>query len=218
SARMSSGRRSDWRSRLLVGRGGNLTDVRTGDAFHDAQSAGLNTLLHDASRVSGDQAVRRHVLHHDARRRNHAIVAYSDPRHDHALRADITFFANPGIHVKPAHRVVGENAGAEIDRSAFANMDAARIVLVQFGRKRDSALRPDIHSPYVIEIKAAQFRKPGAQLTAHDGEDAGRAQVGEYHRQNSISKARRTPRSRSVTILFVSPRYMDSSGSSGASG
>ena len=66
----------------------------------------------------------------------------------------------------------------KIDRCALADMDAPRIGLVQFGRKRDRALGRDIHSPYLIEIKAAQFRGVGAQLAAHGSQEPELAQVG----------------------------------------
>src|SRR5271170_3607750 len=70
-----------------------------------------------------------------------------------AVRADITFFTNPSIHVKPARGVVGQNAGAEVYCRALADMNARRIAFVQFGRERDPAVRRDIHSPQLIEIK-----------------------------------------------------------------
>ena len=87
-------------------------------------------------------------------------------------------FADPRIRVNAARGVVGENAGAEIDRRAFADMDAARVAFVQFGRKRDRAPRADIHSPNLNEIEAAQFPEEGPELAAHDRQGAGGAQVG----------------------------------------
>jgi hypothetical protein len=91
---------------------------------------------------------------------------------------------------------VGQNDGAEVDRRSFADMDAARVAFVQFGRIRNGTPRPDIHSPNMNEIEAAQFSEEGPELAAHDRQGAGGAQVGKIHGRTPSTKGRRTPRLR----------------------
>jgi hypothetical protein len=80
--------------------------------------------------------------------------------------------------VNAARGIVGHNDSAEVDRRSFADMDAARVAFVQFGRIRNRAPRADVHSPNTNEIEAAQFPEEGPELTAHDRQDASGAQIG----------------------------------------
>ena len=70
------------------------------------QWAGYNALFNDARRVPRHQAIRRHVLHHNARRRDHAIVANCNARHDDAACANVTLLTNARIREKLARKVV----------------------------------------------------------------------------------------------------------------
>jgi len=161
----------------------------------------LNTFLDHPRGVSRHQAIGRHILHDDARHRDNAVVPDSYPRHDDAVRADLTFLADPGVQVKPPRLVVGENAGAEVYRCTLADMNADRVAFVQFGRKRDPSVGPDIHSPQLIEIKAAQFAEERAKLAAHNRQEAGRAQVGKPHGRSPSVDARRN----ALTLPWAAP-------------
>lgn len=110
------------------------------------------------------------MVHDNAASPDDAVIADFDSGYDDAVSAYEASLADSRVEMAPFDEIMGQDSRAKRDDSLIANMDAARVGLIQFCRKRDLNGVANIHSPEEAEIGASRLEKEGPYPGSEPGD------------------------------------------------